>query len=53
MLTIATVTAVMILALSMISFRRVGGIYFWRVGRVGGSFYLSKTSAKTVDTVAQ
>lgn len=52
MLTIVTVTAVIIIALSMISFRRVGGIYFWRVGRVGGSFYLSKNPAKTVDNMA-
>lgn len=22
--------------------KRVGGIVFWRVGRVGGSFYLSR-----------
>ncbi len=22
--------------------RRVGGIRFWRVGRIGGSFYVSK-----------
>lgn len=25
-----------------ISFKRVGGLYHWRVGRLGGSFYLTK-----------
>ena len=22
--------------------RKVGGIYFWNIGRVGGSFYVAK-----------
>lgn len=26
-------------------FRKVGGIYFWNVGRIGGSFYVSSRSA--------
>ena len=30
-----------------VSFRKVGGIFFWRVGRFGGSFYLQ--SAKCIE----
>lgn len=26
--------------------RRVGGIRFWRLGRLGGSFYVAKIPAK-------
>lgn len=33
--------------------KRVGGIHFWRLGRLGGSFYLAKKPAKTVDSLAQ
>ena len=29
--------------------RRVGGIRFWRLGRLGGSFYVAKIPQKTVD----
>lgn len=26
------------------SFRKVGGIFFWKLGRFGGSFYLSNVA---------
>lgn len=26
------------------SFRRVGGLYHWRIGRLGGSFYLARSN---------
>lgn len=26
----------------MFSYRKVGGLHFWRIGRFGGMFYLSK-----------
>lgn len=29
-----------------VSFRKVGGIWFWRVWRIGGSFYLKKASPR-------
>lgn len=29
----------------MISFRKNGGMWFWRIGRLGGSFYVSKPGA--------
>ena len=28
-------------------FQKVGGLYHWRVGRVGGSFYLAKRKPVT------
>lgn len=28
------------------SFTRLGGMVFWRVGRLGGSFYLARQTAK-------
>jgi len=28
------------------SIKRVGGLLFWRVGRVGGSFYLKRRVAR-------
>ena len=28
----------------VLSFKRVGGVRFWRIGRLGGSFYLAKAS---------
>lgn len=31
----------------MISFKKVGGIWFWRIGRAGGSLFLSASSRKT------
>ncbi|WP_156378526.1 MULTISPECIES: hypothetical protein [unclassified Rhizobium] len=32
--------------------RKVGGIYFWRVGSVGGSFHISKTAKRDRGSVA-
>ena len=29
--------------------KKVGGIWFWRLGRIGGSFYISKKKAILVD----
>ena len=29
----------------MIKLRKVGGIRFWRVGRIGGSFYVARRRA--------
>jgi hypothetical protein len=29
-----------------------GGIYFWRVGRFGGSFYVKRRKASAVQSVA-
>ncbi len=26
----------------LLSWRKVGGLYHWRVGRLGGSFYIAK-----------
>lgn len=27
---------------NVVTFKRVGGLLFWRVGRIGGSFYVAK-----------
>jgi len=43
---------VAILALFIFLFtekKKVGGIWFWRLGRLGGSFYLSKKKPILVD----
>lgn len=29
----------------MFSYRKVGGLHFWRIGRLGGMFYIAKRSA--------
>jgi hypothetical protein len=29
--------------------KKVGGIWFWRLGRIGGSFYISKKKQILVD----
>ena len=26
----------------MFAYRKVGGLHFWRIGRIGGMFYLAK-----------
>ena len=32
-------------ALPRLSYRKVGGLHFWRIGRLGGSFYLASNKA--------
>lgn len=29
------------------TYRKVGGLYHWRIGRIGGSFYLAKPQPRT------
>lgn len=29
-------------AASAITLRKIGGLYHWRIGRLGGSFYIAK-----------
>jgi len=26
----------------MVSFRKIGGLWHWRIGRIGGSFYIRR-----------
>lgn len=53
MLTIVNVCIVIMIASFVVSLitpflsvKRVGGLYHWRIGRVGGSFYLAKAKPK-------
>lgn len=31
-------------------FKKVGGLYHWRIGRIGGSFYMKKKSVAKIVT---
>lgn len=33
-------------------FKRVGGLYHWRIGRVGGCFYVAKSQRRSVASSA-
>lgn len=33
------------------TYRKVGGLHHWRVGRLGGSFYIAKRAPTTWDSV--
>lgn len=45
--TIAVILAVIIVGFT--EFKKVGGIHFWRLGRLGGSFYIAKKKNILVD----
>ena len=45
--TIAVILAIIIVGFT--EFKKVGGIHFWRLGRIGGSFYIAKKKPVLVD----
>ena len=39
---VAALACAAFVSLRFFKFQKVGGLYHWRIGRVGGSFYLSR-----------
>lgn len=44
---VAVILAIVIVGFT--EFKKVGGIWFWKLGRIGGSFYVAKKKAILVD----